>query len=64
MGWMNKFTLLRAVFMRISGKDYEIEIQDRYLVYLIKRIHVSLLHQKLHQRRLFCSPYASGVIPA
>ena len=67
MGWMNKFTLLRAFAIGIGGKDYEIEDQDRYLMCLIrcfKRIHVSLLHQKLHQVRPFCSRYALGVLSA
>ena len=31
MGWMNKFTLLRALAMGVGGKDYETEVQDRYL---------------------------------
>ena len=33
MGRMNKFTVLRAFVMRISSKDYEIEIQDGYFMY-------------------------------
>ena len=33
MGWMNKFTLLRAFTIGIGGEDYGIEDQDRYLMY-------------------------------
>ena len=36
MGWMNKFTLLRTFAIGIGGKVYEIEDQDRYLMYLIR----------------------------
>ena len=36
MGRMNKFTLLRTIAMEISGKDYETEDQDRYLIYLTR----------------------------
>jgi len=67
MDGMNKFTVLKAFTLGICGRDYETEIQNRYLLCMIgvfKKNHVSLLHQKLHQVRLFCSRYAFGVISA